>query len=234
MAGNQKEDVLPQLLEEIERAWNARGDHEVVHRLAQEHPELIEDLYEFFADLMDSRTDLGRERSEYADLDRRVKDYLGREGHERAAAARQAVAAAVTRTDSTAAGTPPPSERIAVSPARTLAGRTFLGALREVTGEAVDTLASAMGITADFLVTVSDHGRVIPIRARQELVKRARGAGRAPNESELLASFDVQPPAMKRAASRESAFGQNAPDYETLVRLSGLADAEKSFWLRLA
>lgn len=237
MGGKQKEDLLLELMEEIELAWNERGDVETVHRLAAEHPEVMEELYEFFADLMEARDDLGRERSEYSDLDRRIRDYLEREGFQRAADARQSIASGTsTATDyETVSRNMPPPRLVAESPSapKNPKGSTFLGALGRATSAPVDTLAGALGITADFLVVVSENGAVVPMAARHELVRRARSVYDVLNENELLSSFDVQPPAMMRAASRKSAFKMNAVSFELLVKQSGLRDVQKQYWLSL-
>src|SRR6201999_1413910 len=122
--GEDSEDLLPPFLEEIEAAWNARGDAEVVHRLAAAHPQLAQEFYEFFADLLDARDDLGRARPEYDALNERVSEFLRREGDARAAAARHTAASSAT-TDSV-------SKRVAEPSAlRPPPKRTFLGTLRE-------------------------------------------------------------------------------------------------------
>ena len=225
--GEEPEDLLPRLLEEIEAAWNAHGDAEAVHRLAEVHPQLAQEFYEFFADLVDSRDDLGRARPEYDALNERVREFLQREGHVRAAAARQAAASSAT--------TDPVSKRVAEPSAlRPPPKRTFLGTLREATGESVDVLAAAIGITPDFLVVVSENGAMIPLRARQEFAKRAHAARPALAESMLFASFDTPPSAAKRAASRAAAFAPAPVTFATLVTSSALAQEQKDYWLGLA
>jgi hypothetical protein len=79
-------DQLPRLREEIERAWNVRRNI-VVHRLAEEHPAVADELYAFFADVIEAEDDMeqGRKHPERAETDRRIREYLEREGYRRAA-----------------------------------------------------------------------------------------------------------------------------------------------------
>ena len=107
---------------------------------------------------------------------------------------------------------------------------TFLGLLRDVANESVQALAAAMEITPDFLVDISDHGRVVPLSARQELVRRAR-IGRDIDEAEAIASFDFV--TLRRAASRRSPFPESNETFEDLVKGSSLTAAQRRFWSRL-
>src|SRR3954466_12263637 len=63
---------------EIEHAWNASRDDAPVHRLAAAHPELAEELYEFFACVIEAEDGHDRPRSESAAMDRRVRELLER------------------------------------------------------------------------------------------------------------------------------------------------------------
>lgn len=218
------EDLLPRLWEEIERAWNTRRDHEVVHRLAAKYPDLAEDLYEFFADVVEAGDDLGRLRPEYADRDRKVREYLQREGYERAVAAALA--------DSSPASTPTPAAGSGGATLTPPKAAPLLAMLRRETGESVHSLARDLGITAAFLVVVSENGSRLPAKARNELVRRVRKT-HVLNEDDLLASFSVAPRSMQRAASRTKAFGSKGATYAALVKASDLDPAQKTFWLAL-
>src|SRR6266516_3276868 len=90
MEESTKANLLARLMDEIERAWNARRDHEIVHRLASSHPALAEELYEFFTDVVEAADDLDRDRPEFAASGRRIREWLEREGYSRAAAAASA------------------------------------------------------------------------------------------------------------------------------------------------
>ena len=109
--------------------------------------------------------------------------------------------------------------------------RTFLGLLRNVANESVQALAASMDITPDFLVDVSDHGRVVPRAARRELVRRAR-AGRAIDEAEAIASFDFV--TLRRAASRDSEFPESNETFAEILKGSMLSAEQRRFWSSLA
>lgn len=217
-------DLLPRLRDEIERAWNARQDHELVHRIAAEHPALADELYDFFADMIEAQEDVGRPRPELADSARRVREYLEREGYQRAAAAKGAATTSIT------ADSPTPTRRVAEQHGEP---RTFLGFLRGETGQSVHALADAIGITPDFLVVVSENGAIVPTKARNELVKRVRKVHNL-SEAELLASLAVAPPAQRVAASRPKAYTAKTVSFEALVNASGLDPEQKEYWRSLA
>src|SRR6266576_2723014 len=103
-----KANLLARLMEEIERAWNARRDTEVVHRLVTANPTLAEELYEFFADVVEAGDDLDRDRPEFAESSRRIREWLEREGYRKATA----VAAGVESSTTTPA-TPTPARYVA-------------------------------------------------------------------------------------------------------------------------
>lgn len=199
MTDSPETNLLSECQLEIERAWNDSKDDAPVHRLAVAHPELADDLYDFFACVIEADDHLDRLRPEFAETDRRVREVLQR-----------------TLKDNQ------PKQP-----------KTFLALVREAaSGESVDALAAAMEVTADFLVVVSKHGVVLPRKAREELVRRAR-LTHSVNESEALASFDA-PSHLKRAASRDTAFAPANITYRDVVERSSLSAAEKRFWLGLA
>ncbi len=196
--------VLSRCRLEIELAWNETMDDSVVHRLAAEHPELADELYSFFADVVEAEHHVGRPRPEFAELDRKVREMLEGARHE----------SAQSRPN------------------------TFLGLVRETTGEPVDMIAASMNVTPDFLVDASEQGAVLPLRAREELVRRAREMSRVRGIREIderqgVASFDVSS-VMARAASRRTAYEPVNVTYRDVVERSSLSAAEKQFWLGLA
>jgi hypothetical protein len=63
---------------EIERAWNDAWDDAPVHRLAAAHPELADELYDFFVCVVEGEDDLDRVGPECAEMDRKVQAMLER------------------------------------------------------------------------------------------------------------------------------------------------------------
>lgn len=172
---------------EIEQAWMSGRDRGAVHRLAGAHPEVADELYEFFAFMVDTHAGLSHQRE-------------------------------VRRESELTSETAVKSGK---------AAKPFLGLLRDVTGGSVQAIAAAMEVTADFLVDLSDNGRVLPVKAREELVRRAR-AVREMGEGEALASFDVV--SLRRAASRDTAYPVSSLTFKELVERSSLSAEQKGFW----
>jgi hypothetical protein len=210
-------DELQPLLEHLEEVWNATRDSHLVDRLAAEHPAHAQEIYEFFADVVEVQFDCDRKRPEFARSDARTRQWLLAEGFQKAAAAK---AAAASSSEVTGA-TPGVSGNI----------RPILGLLKEVTGESVDSLARALDVTSDFLVDISDHADVVPVKAREEIVgriERVRGIDRA----RTMAAFSVPGRQLLRAASRDRPYGIDLPTFVDLVKRSSLDPARKQEWLR--
>ncbi|HEY4304674.1 MAG TPA: hypothetical protein VGM82_09415 [Gemmatimonadaceae bacterium] len=108
--------------------------------------------------------------------------------------------------------------------------KPFLALLRDAAGESVYDIAASMDITPDFLVDLSDHGRVVPLAARRELVRRAQ-TGRAIDEAEAIASFDVV--SLRRAASRRTEFTESTETFTDVVKRSSLSAQQQQFWASL-
>lgn len=236
-------DLFQQLIVQLEHAWNRNREDQLVDRLAAEHPELAEQLYEFFADLVEADLELDRPRPDLAAADERARQWLEREGYRKASAARSAAAVEKTPTP-TAATTGPSSSPEPVTPPRaprpTPAGgavirapRPFLGLLREETGESTSVLAAALDVTADFLVDISDNADVLTEAARAELADRAARA-RGIDHGRSLAALATCDSKFKRAASRDSPYRPHKVTYAELVRRSGLAPEQQQYWLRFA
>jgi len=218
--------LLARLMEEIERAWNTLRDTEVVHRLATANPTLAEELYEFFADVVEAEDDLDRDRPELAASSRRIREWLEREGYSKAAAA-----ASAAETPTTTPATPPPARHVAEGVASTVK-LTFLGVLRQATGENVTSLADALDITPDFLVVLSDNAAVLPSKVRTELVRRAHKA-RGISQRVLLAAFSAAPTPLQKAASRSKTYASRPVTYADVVNSSKLDNTRKRYWLAL-
>ena len=236
-------DLLQQLMVQLEHAWNASRDDRFVDRLAAEHPTLAEELYEFFADLVEAELEQDRPRPEFAAADERARQWLEREGYRKAAAARSAAATEQTPAP-TPASTSPSSRLGPAAPSLTAratrtggedigAPRPFLGLLREVTGESTSALAAALDVTQDFLIDISDNADVLPEAVRTEFADRAERACGVDRSRSLaaLATSDCQ---FERAASREGPYQGRAVIYADLVHRSGLDRERKQYWLSLA
>jgi hypothetical protein len=210
-------DELQPLLEHLEEAWNATRDSHLVDRLAAENPAHAQEIYEFFADVVEAQLDRDRKRPEFARSDARTRQWLLAEGFQIAAAAKAAAASS--------------SETSSATPGVTGNTRPVLGLLKEETGEGVDALARALDVTSDFLIDISDHADVVPLQARKEIawrIERVRGIDRARS----MAAFSVPGRQLQRAASRDRPYGNDLPTFADLVERSSLDPARKQEWLR--
>lgn len=209
-------DNIQPLLEQLEEAWNASRDSRLVDRLAAGHPAHAEELYEFFADLVEAELQLDRPRPEFAVADERARRWLESGGFQAAAAAKAAAASSSRATD-------------AGSPTSTTV-RPLLRLLKDETGEDVGTLATALGLTSDFLVEVSEHADVLPMAARVELARRIEHA-RGINRARSLEALTVPGRQFQRAASRDRPYSGHAPTFQELVQRSSLDAERKQEWL---
>jgi hypothetical protein len=112
------------------------------------------------------------------------------------------------------------------------APKPFLALLKGAKGERLPGIAASMGIPQDFLVVVSKFGAVLPRKAREELIRRAR-LTRDIDETTALSSFDA-PTYLQRAASRDGPYEPFDMTYQRVVTESTLSAEDKRFWLGLA
>jgi len=209
-------DTVRLLLEQLEATWYMSRDSRLVDRLAADHPAHAEELYEFFADLVQAELDRDRPRPEFAAADERARRWLESGGFQAAAAAK---AAAASSSNATNAG----------SPTSTTA-RPLLRLLRDETGESVGSLASALQLTSDFLVEISEHADVVPMAARLEIARRIEGA-HGIDCARSLEALQVPGRQFQRAASRDRPYSSHVPTFEELVQRSSLDAARKQEWL---
>jgi hypothetical protein len=213
----QNVELLNRLRLDIERAWNQSEDDEMVHVLARKHPELSEDLYEFFADIvaMSFASELAATNGED-----RMTAWLESGGFAKIAQARREA-----KTSST------PSTR----PTPIVDATNLVAFLKAKTRKDMDALALALGISSRFLLDLSNHSTVLPEKARLELAQRAeQQMSIARLETLRILHGLARANPMQRAASRSAAFTPQSTTYEAIVNRSGLDNDQKRFWLSLA
>jgi hypothetical protein len=236
-----RDKLLSRLQIEIEEAWNAKGDDEIVDKLARQHPTLAAELYVFFADLVAAVLDEDELRPELAAADERMRLWLEREGYRKVATAYEEGKASTTTTGTPTSTTPatPPTARTppTIKSARPTSAQGLLAFLREVTGEGPVSLAPLLGITPAFLIDLADHVSVIPESARRELARRvekACGIKAAATLAVLNESQQGKATMSRKAASRSKAYKKESTNYADIVNRSSLNDEQRRYWLSLA
>lgn len=78
MEAQTKAQLMNKLFAQLEQGWRQRRDRSLVSRLAETHPELRDELYEFFEDLVVG--DMGRVSNETADVEESVSKWIRSSG----------------------------------------------------------------------------------------------------------------------------------------------------------
>jgi hypothetical protein len=227
-----REDRLFQLCDRSERGWSLNRDSEVVHALAAENPDLAEDLYEFFADLVDSEGGIVVPPEALAYAERRVKEWLDSEGHEMMRrVAREACGAASSTPTSP---TPPAGS---AEPGRTAGGddeepgQGYIGYLQECTGLEPGELIKVLEVPPDvYMFVVKDPGGTPP-PVKDELAERAALRAKA-NREKARKCLDQKLP---KAAHRKTPYAEKGRKFSEMVRASRtISKKDKQYWLSLA
>jgi hypothetical protein len=230
MMGNDRAQLLAGLTTDLERAWLEKADPDLVDRLAAEYPALAEDLYDFFAMVVEATEIPSAERPELTESDDKARAWYEREGRSRLAAAYQELrqtAGQVTPGVTSSAGATP-LRRVAEGGAI-----GFLGTLKTLIGENLDEIAVRLDVPRIFLYSVSVHPQVVPTGAREELARRAELTGKV-SWSDALMLFETSQVQRRVAASRDGPYTASPPSYVDIVNESEMNDADRKFWLSFA
>lgn len=237
---NADQALREDLLAEVEAAWIGRRDATVVDRLAAQHPEYAEDLYEFFADLFFAeRRDKISEEGESGlgeSLERWFEEKGQHIAREAAESARSATSAtlptdpaaqdAIEPADSNATGTQTEDARESARP--------YLALVEDHTGLDTNEIAERLGdgYTAELLLLTQRYPQLYPAPVRSEFASRTEQQFGIPSEQVLL-SFEYQPE-LRVAASRSKAYGASPSTWEDLLQRAGLTPERQRSWADLA
>lgn len=218
------DEIRDEVFAKLEAAWIGRRDATAVDRLAAEHPELSEELYEFFADMVlgeaDPRAPEGVSRWD-------AQAWLEREGHR---IGREAAEAARGQNQ------PPHGPAALPLPhAGASAELPFIDFVEEVTELDSEEIARRLGpnVTVELLLTTGRHPDLFPRQVREELARRAERVFDIPT-AKSLASFDYQPARHLRAASRGRAYGAAPTSFRELLRQCNLTPEQQMYWISIA
>ncbi len=226
-------ELLGQLFCEIERAWIDHRDRLLVYKLSERHPELRDQLYEFFEDLV-----LGPSYKVNRDIEvaeERVHQWLQSSGLDIAkAAAVQEWAMRVTSDPTSSSAATRLDEEIGVEKVVTGEGKTqtFLMFLRRRLRQTLPELAKSLpNVTTEFLVLVSRHPSLVPDQVKQTFAQLVEEHWRIPTKESFV--YLAGEPRILRAASRSQPFENEPSSFQELLERANLKAEQKAFWLKL-
>jgi hypothetical protein len=228
-------ELMNRLFGEIEHAWRDRRDRMVVYRLAKEHPELRDELYEFFEDLVLGDGD--EVSSDTAEAEERVARWIHSSGLDIAAAAarRERVNTPATTTSRRGDASAPLQQATHHQPHTTAMASTWVSFLRQRIHCALPDVAKALpNVTVEYLVLVSRHPDKVPRAVCNKLATFVETRWRVPADESLKYLSTTNQNLVVRAASRSSPFAQEPADFEELLNRAALSQEQKDFWLQYA
>jgi hypothetical protein len=231
-------DKLADLFAQIERAWLDLGDRQVVRILSEQHPELSEELYEFFAELV-----LGSDESndKFAKAEERVDDWLTNSAFEIAKAATiqsrsmMQTTSGASKEAKSEGGEATVLERDLGTCSQTglAEGKSWIVCLKTRTKQTLPCLASKLtNVTTEYLVLVSRHPSIVPNDVKTCIAEEVRRAWGVP----VKESFEClrHDPEIRRAASRAQPFTDDPKTFPELLDRTSLSPEQKAFWLQRA
>lgn len=236
MTDNYDRSLLAELLVEIERSWLDKRDRTLVDRLSREHPELKNDLYEFFEDLV-----LGPEDATDSAIDEaeeRVHSWLQSSGFEiamkSAAMARQTPAIdGESQSNQTASELQLGSAEDTTESKPKARGETWIAFLRRRVGKTLPEIAeSVLDVTPEYLVLIGRYPQVVPSGVKGEVAKRIESAWGV-SQHETMSQLE-EPAAFALAASRSAPFEKEPSTFQDLLGRSALSTEQRKVWLRHA
>ncbi|HEY9404241.1 MAG TPA: hypothetical protein VIQ24_16410 [Pyrinomonadaceae bacterium] len=227
-----REDRLFELCDRIERGWSLGLDPEAVHTLAAENPDLAEDLYEFFADLVDSEGGCAVPPEALAYTERHMKSWLDSEGHEMMRRIARESCGASSPTP--ASPTPPASSAELGHPnggGDDDPGPGYIGYLHECTGLEPSEIIQVLEVPRDVYMYVVKDPDGTPLTVKDELAERAASRGKAERDR-ARECLDRRLP---KAAHRKTPYAEKGRTFSEMVRASkAMSKKEKQYWLSLA
>jgi hypothetical protein len=222
--------LLMTLCSQIERAWVDDHNRLLVYELGEKYPEFVDELYEFFEDLV---LEPGPTTSETEEALDRVDQWLKASSLEilRTAAAKEWSERVTTGATSSVANTNP-AEVADEQVANKNENETFQLFLRcRLQQRLVDVAGSWPNVTREYLVLISHHTGLVPQRVKETIARYVEERWQIPIAESLLHLQAT--PTVLRAASREKPFSKEPSDFQELLERAGLSAEQKSFWLKL-
>ncbi|MCA1568281.1 MAG: DUF2442 domain-containing protein [Acidobacteria bacterium] len=220
---------LPEgLCAQLETAWVTGRDDAAVDRLAAEHPEHAEALYDFFALLVECELAAPPPQADAGQSAARTLSWLWEEGFALAnrISREESVRTPEASPDAPAgvggAVGPRPAEQAQAAPL------AYLGLLQERTGRDVDEITAGMDVEPSVIKFVQRQPADKFKRVRGEIVRRGAETWGVGEEEGAEALAMQLPMAALRRSSAESLT------YEQVISRSGMSAEKKRLWLELA
>lgn len=206
--------LLPTLLAQIREAWAERTAVDLVHRLAADHEDLADDLYDYLdylADLdLDDVSPDTRNRSAFAEAVRTWRD-----------------------RNLPPSESPNPSD-CGTSPPATPRPLSLVKLAKTRTGLRSREIERRTGLPCALLTKVGQYRRHLP-RSWGREVERRFSTGLGIDAEETRASYEAGYSPVRDAASRSGEIDGRVPTPEGLLDMCGVSDPdERAFWLSLA
>lgn len=211
-------DLLPGILAQIREAWTTRRDTALIHRLAAEHEEHADTLYDFLGHLVDLELDRlhpdTRERVAFAET---VQTWLD-DRH------------SPPDTDDCGGSSPGGSDPGDARP------QSVLKLIKGRTGRRGREIEQDTGMRPAFFSKTSQHAEHLPPTWGREVAGRThRAYPDHVTEDEVFDSWRRGYRTERQAASRSGAIDNSVPTPELLLDMCGVTDPdERAFWLGLA
>ena len=229
-----KLQLMNELFSEIEEGWRDHRDRTLVYRLAEKHPELREELYEFFEDLI--LGDSADVVPAIAEAEDRVAQWIRSSGVDVAIAAAKQERHRTTTEPSRVSfdgGVRGVEETANAAQKKPASADTWIAFLRQRVHQPLPDIAKALPhVTVEYLVLVSRHPKVVPSKVCSALAASVERQWRISAEESLRYLTDQS--SVVRAASRPRPFDAEPATFNDLLDRSALSPEAKNFWVHYA
>jgi hypothetical protein len=230
-------DLLAGLCAQIERAWIDHHDRKLVYQLSELHPELSEELHEFFEDLVLGPVD--DPTGEFTNAEQNISQWLQNFGLELATAGARGTTSSATSTSVHSETSDSPAHNSATdAPALRRRcedqanAKNWIAFLRQTTRQTLPELARHLpNVTTEYLVLVSRHPDVVPMTVKRHIATSVQTAFGV-NIHESLVYLSDQP-RISRAASRDRPFEKEPKTFEEILDRACFNPDQRSFWIGL-
>ena len=231
-----KLDRLAELFARLERGWLDNQNRQLVYQLSEENPELQEELFEFFEDLLLE----GEEQpvpQGVLEAEDRVHQWLVSSGSPIADNLRTQTPSTTSLEASGKFGYSLPDASSATKEEKGGASSSgsktdnWLLYLRRCSKQTVPQIASQFeNVTTEYLILVCRHPGLVPAQGKIKLAQDAQRVWSVPVHDSLR-FLDTQPTVV-RAASRSQPFEKEPQTFEELLDRAALTREQRHFWLQ--